>query len=69
MKTDGNFQPHDFHIRQCLWEIGSASAERAGQGEVDGCTRNSMAASGLSFEQPLLEPGIGHFSGFKHKWA
>ena len=24
---------------QCPWEIGSATAERAGQGEVGGCTR------------------------------
>ena len=26
-------------FRQCPWEIGSAIAERAGQGEVGGCTR------------------------------
>ena len=27
------------HVWQCPWEVGSAIAERAGQGEVGGCTR------------------------------
>ena len=29
---------------QCPWEIGSATAERAGQGEVGGCTRRVQTA-------------------------
>ena len=31
-------------FRQCPWEIGSATAERAGQGEVGGCTRRVQTA-------------------------
>ena len=31
-------------IAQCPWEIGSATAERAGQGEVGGCTRRVQTA-------------------------
>ena len=33
-------------FRQCPWEIGSATAERAGQGEVGGCTRRVGAPRG-----------------------
>jgi len=40
-------------------EIGSASAERAGQGEVGGCNHgaDSMAISGFSFKTPWLDLG------------
>ena len=31
-------------FQQCPWEIGSATAERAGQGEVGGCTRRVQTA-------------------------
>ena len=31
-------------FRQCPWEIGSATAERAGQGEVGGCTQRVQTA-------------------------
>ena len=31
-------------FRQCPWEIGSATAERAGQGKVGGCTRRLQTA-------------------------
>ena len=31
-------------FRQCPWEIGSVTAERAGQGEVGGCTRRVQTA-------------------------
>ena len=31
-------------FRQCPWEIGSATAERVGQGEVGGCTRRVQTA-------------------------
>ena len=48
-------------FRQCPWEIGSATAERAGQGEVGGCTRrvqiNSMAVSGLRNRKVLVGTG------------
>ena len=31
-------------FRQCPWEIGAATAEKAGQGEVGGCTRMVQTA-------------------------
>ena len=46
---------------QCPWEIGSATAERAGQGEVGGCTRRVqtelMAVSGLRGRKVLVGTG------------
>ena len=42
-------------FRQCPWEIGSAPAERAGQGEVGGCTRRVQTAwrcLGLALKSP-----------------
>ena len=42
-------------FRQCPWEIGSAPAERAGQGEVvHPKGADSMAVFGLSLEEPLV---------------
>ena len=32
------------HFQQCPWDLGSAWAERAGQGEVGGCTRRVQTA-------------------------
>ena len=48
----------------CPWEIGSASAERAGQGEVGGCTRRVQTAwpcLGSAVERSWSAPG-GPFS-------
>ena len=52
------------HFRQCPWDLGSVWAERAGQGEVGGCTRrvqtawprlgSSLEASWLALGGPFL---------------
>ena len=44
------------HVLQCPLKIGCASAERVGQGEVDGCLERckSMAMSGLNFRNTLI---------------
>ena len=54
-------------FRQCPWEIGSAPAERAGQGEVGGCTRRVQTAwrcLGLALKSPWLEPSGPLLSSF-----
>ena len=54
-------------FRQCPWEIGSAPAERAGQGEVGGCTRRVPTAwrcLGLALKSPWLEPSEPLLSSF-----
>ena len=52
------------HFRQCPWDLGSASAERVGQGEVGGCAwrvqtawprpGSSLEATWLALEGPFL---------------
>ena len=59
------------HFRQCPLEICSATAERAGQGEVGGCTRRVQTAwprLGLSLEMTWLALG-GPFLSFWCKWG
>ena len=54
-------------FRQCPWEIGSAPAERAWQGEVGGCTRRVQTAwrcLGLALKSPWLEPSGPLLSSF-----
>ena len=66
MTSYGVMRLSQLHIWQCPWEIGSASAERAGQGEVGGCTRRVQTAwpcLGSALNSPWLEPGRA-FLGF-----
>ena len=54
------------HFRQCPWDLGSAWAERAGQGEVGGCTQRVQTAwprLGSCLEATLLALG-GPFLSF-----
>jgi len=54
------------HFRQCPWDVGSAWAERAGQGEVGGCTQRVQTAwpcLGSSLEATWLALG-GPFLSF-----
>jgi len=55
------------NFRQRPWNIGSASAERAGEGEVGGCTQRVQTAW-LSLGS-ALEHWVGHCCPPLHKWA
>ena len=60
-------------FRQCPWEIGSATAERAGQVEVGGCTRRvqtSLAVSaGLRGRKVLVGTGRATSINFGINWV
>ena len=52
---------------QCFFEIGSAPVERAGQGEMGGCTQRVQTAwllLGLATESPWLALGGPFLSSF-----
>ena len=52
------------HFRQCPWDLGSAWAERAGQGEVGGCTRTVQTAWLGCY---ILLYGMRFFTAWKYK--
>jgi len=58
------------HFWQCPWDLGSVWAERAGQGEVGGCTQRvqtTWPCLGSFLEATWLALG-GPFLSFLHKW-
>ena len=62
---------HMLSVGAICFEIGSALAEKVGQGEVDGCTTLANSAwrlLQLAIGKSWLMP-VGHLSAFLHKWA
>ena len=63
--------PHLISLAQSVLKIGSALAERDGQGEVGGCTPLGDSAWWL-LQLGVEKPGqrrVGHLSAFLHKQA
>ena len=58
-------------LAQSVLKIGSALAERVGQGEVGGCTAfvQCMAAVAAACRKALVNARGGHLSAFLHKWV
>ena len=59
------------HFQQCPWDLGSAPAERVGQGEVGGFqpwAQVTWLLLGLAVESPWSSP-VSHFSAHVHERA
>ena len=63
------FSASSCDFRQCPWEIRSATAERAGQGELGGCTHPEGANSMAESELRCSSKGLGwRWEGHFHRF-